>query len=119
MTTSQRQERQERLLARLEAEFRDALLPALRQCANGKWGLFGQNDGLEDYSKGLSKRMRSAEAHAPIELGDEIETLRARLGFAEPFPLYERFKQLRRLTGRNRLGEPKLATAWLRELGAS
>jgi hypothetical protein len=39
---------QQRRLVGLEAEFRSLLPRVLKRCAAGRWGLFGQNDHLED-----------------------------------------------------------------------
>ena len=35
---------QEQHLVNLEAHYRNLLLSVLARCADGKWGLFGQND---------------------------------------------------------------------------
>jgi hypothetical protein len=37
-----------RRLQRLESEFRLLLPPVLKQCAAGRWGLFGQNEHLKE-----------------------------------------------------------------------
>jgi hypothetical protein len=39
---------QRRRLQGLESEFRLLLRPVLLQCAAGRWGLFGQNDHVEE-----------------------------------------------------------------------
>jgi hypothetical protein len=116
-----RQKRQERLetaLATLEAEFRTRLIKALRRCEQGSWGLFGQND-----QTALSDRLKqeiyaTSGAQELDALGAEIAQIGDELGMAEPFALYAEFKQKRGRNTQNDLGEPRLAAAWLQELGA-
>jgi hypothetical protein len=80
------------------------LVSALRACATGHWGVFGRNGEQWD------------EGRALITLGEEISELRKRLGYAQPYDLYERFVAYRRRRGSNDPGEPKLAQALLDEL---
>ncbi|MEI9933088.1 MAG: hypothetical protein WDM89_21785 [Rhizomicrobium sp.] len=95
-------------IASLELEFRTKLIAALRNCAKGKWGLFGQNNYLiEDHS---------SEAEELLEIGSSIEDLRRKAGMPERFSLYERFLSKRGRKGENALGEPRLAVEWLNEL---
>lgn len=79
MSRSSRRTQAEVRLAQLEAEFVGRLMPALRDCATGRWGLFGRNDDL------LHVGSRAQEL---VALGDEICGLRAELGLADPFTLY-------------------------------
>jgi hypothetical protein len=39
---------QQSRLDELEAEFKQSLIQVLKECAAGRWGLFGQNDHLEE-----------------------------------------------------------------------
>jgi len=120
VATSTRRERLQRDLARLEAEFRERLLRALRACSAGAWGLFGQNDESYQAALGASalRRFESADARDLTEMVTQIEHLRAHLGYAEPNQLCERFKAHRALRGPNVPGEPKLAKSLLEELEA-
>ena len=43
---TKRQKIQETRLIEIEGEFLALLLSCLRECAQGRWGLFGQNDHL-------------------------------------------------------------------------
>ena len=93
----------------LEAEYKTALIAALRQTASGTWGLF---DHLED---------RSARAKiAPVietldDLAQEIDRLRSRLDLA-PFALHAEFTASRGRAAAHAVGEPKQAQAWLERL---
>jgi hypothetical protein len=97
-------------LAALEEDYRSKLVGALRECASGKWGLFGHNDHLTPKAPVLSAVEELAE------LGRDIETIRTRLGL-EPFPLHQRFWASRGRASPNAPGEPKQAQSWLAELG--
>jgi hypothetical protein len=100
--------RTEAEIASLESEFRAKLLAALRDCANGRWGLFGQNEHLGQ---------RSSDSEKLLEIGASIEELRRRAGIPEHFELYVTFKSKRGRHGPNALGESRLAKEWLDELG--
>jgi hypothetical protein len=101
---------QERRLMQLESEFLSLLLLCLRECAQGRWGLFGQNDHVDP--EGLywgwpeAKRLRN--------LAEEIRSLRSEFG--ETNETCERFIQLCSLRGANVLGEPTLAADFLASL---
>jgi hypothetical protein len=95
----------------LEAEFYDLLPTCLKQCADGRWGLFGQNDDAEGH-----RWLRWPEADRLKEIAEEIQNLRREFG--EPNPLCERFLHYCSLRGSNVPGEPKLARAFLHELEA-
>jgi hypothetical protein len=120
VTSDARRERLQRDLERLEAEFRERLLAALRKCAAGVWGLFGQNDDScrASFRTTSLKRLESVDARDLTEMETQIEHLRARLGYAGPHPLCERFEAYRAFRGSNVPGEPKLARMFLEELGA-
>jgi hypothetical protein len=105
-----RREKLEKQLESLESEYRVSLLRALHRCAGGHWGLFGQNDHVPGAPK-------SDDASALLTLGDEISELRDRLGHSDSFALHDRFLAERGRQHANRLGEPKIAQAWLGELG--
>jgi len=95
----------------LEAEYRAALLDALRRVAAGSWGLFGHTKDRAMHAK-----------WAPVvtdlcDRGEEIDQLRSQLGI-EPFALHAEFEASRGPVRSNAPGEPKQAKAWLEQLGA-
>ncbi len=113
-----RREKIEQELAAAEADFRAMLVAALRDCAAGHWGLFDQNGHLPDLPRGMAEQaFASSGAKALFALGGESDGLRARLGITEPFPLFARLQELRGRRAENDPGEPRLAQAWLNELG--
>lgn len=113
-----RREKVERKLAAAEADFQAMLVVALRDCAAGHWGLLDQNGHLPSLPRGMAEQaFASSGAKALFALGGEIEDLRMRLGLAEPFALFARLQELRGRKAENDLGEPRLAQAWLDELG--
>jgi hypothetical protein len=97
-------------LRSLEEQFSTDLVAALRECAAGTWGLFGQNDLVTEWS-------RPKIVDKLIEDGEEIEDLRRELGFTEPFQPFKRFLEFRQMRGSNAPGESKLAIQFLKELG--
>jgi hypothetical protein len=107
----------ERKLGALEAEYSASLIAALEQCAAGQWGLFGQNDlALEQVGKFARRGLSSPEVSELLDLGIQIEKLRRKLGYSEPFALHARLLQMRSSNHANTLGEPKLARQWLDEM---
>jgi hypothetical protein len=104
---------QQRKLDAIESEFKSMLLECLRECAQGHWGLFGQNDHVDPEGK----YRNWPEAERLRELAHEIKTLR--LDFGQPNQTSERFLQLCSLRGPNVPGEPKLAAMFLDELEQS
>jgi hypothetical protein len=101
----------------LELDFKHALIEALEQCCSGVWGLFGQSDNaIANLPRRLRERLASGDAAKLLELGDEIERLRAELGMP-PHELYQRFLEYRRRRDANAPGEPKLARQMLDEIG--
>lgn len=101
----------ERLLKALEAsegEYRSMLNEALAKCAEGRWGLFGQNEHL--YFRGFP-----AELVALRELATDIDHMRDRFGEG-PFELHQELEAARGQVDANAPGEPKLATIWLEKL---
>jgi len=101
--------RAEAEIASLESEFRTKLVTALRICANGRWGLFGQNEHI------LGDQPSDVEEL--FEIGESIEELRRKAGIPERFEMYMSFKSKRGRQGENTLGEARLAKKWLDELG--
>jgi hypothetical protein len=99
----------EQRLDALEKGFRPLLLACLGECADGRYGLFGQNDSPE-----LARYYQWDEAERLKEMAREIRAFRAEFG--QPNTLAERFLYYCSLRGPNDLGEPKLAKAFLDEI---
>lgn len=111
MAKADRLERLDVRRAEVEAEYRDALIAALRVTAAGRWGLF-------DHQKDKAARARTAPVIAALEeLADEIDAMRDTLGL-EPFALHQDFMATRGPAAADAVGEPKQAKAWLERLGA-
>jgi len=100
---------QRRKLDGLEAEFRLLLPRVLKECAGGRWGLFGQNDAADG-----SKYLFWAEAEQLKHIAHEIRAIR--LEFGESNAHVERFLHYCSLRGPNVPGEPKIAQSLLEEL---
>jgi hypothetical protein len=83
----------------------------LRECALGRYGLFGQNDHLDPEGR----YWRWPEVTRIKALAQEIHSIR--LEFGQENKICERFLQLRSLRGPNIPGEPKLAAELLIEIG--
>jgi hypothetical protein len=96
-----------RRLAGLERVLGLLLTPALRQCAAGRWGLFGQNDHLE-----ASQYRYWVEAELLKNIARQIRLIRQ----GQSDPLVERFLYYCSLRGANVPGEPKLAQELLDEV---
>jgi hypothetical protein len=110
---AKRSQIQERKLDELEVEFKSLLLACLRECGQGRYGLFGQNDHLDPEGKYLNW----PEAKRLKELAYEIKSFR--LDFGQPNQTCERYLQLCSLRGANVPGEPKLAIAFLNDIEKS
>ena len=107
----------ERQLKALEASYRETLLLALHHCAQGKWGLFGQNEAaLARQNLKMLERLRDPAVGELLELGSQIDRLRSRLGYAVRFPRNDRLMQMRSAYNAKSLGEPKLAKQWLEDI---
>jgi hypothetical protein len=107
----------ERRLTTLESEYLALLTAALRQCASGSWGLFGHNDqAIGQLGRFVQNELSSPEARDLLDLGGEIEALRRKLGYAEPFSLHARLIEMRSSVGANTPGEPERARKWLAEM---
>lgn len=104
-----RVERLERKLRLLEADYRKVLVKALTECAEGRWGLFGQNEHLDVGH--LPKALEELRALARV-----IDEIRLQIGDV-PFPLHLEFESARGRGDENAIGEPRLARAWLERLG--
>jgi hypothetical protein len=105
---TKREDIQQRRLEGLESEFRSLLPRVLKECATGRWGLFGQNDGADG-----SKYLLWPEAEQLKSMAIEIRSVR--LEFGESNPQVERLLHYCSLRGSNFPGEPKLAQALLDE----
>jgi hypothetical protein len=94
-----------------EAEYRAALIAALKVTASGVWGLF-------DHNQDRSARAKAAPAIESLnDLAERIDDLRERLGL-EPFQLHRDFIAARGRPGSpSAVGEPKQARQWLERLG--
>ena len=102
---------QQRRLDELEADFQRLLLPALKQSAAGRWGLFGQNESLES-----AMYLRWDQADHLKQSAKQIHALREEFG--QPNPLVERFLYYSSLRGANVPGEPRLAKSLLEEIAS-
>jgi hypothetical protein len=117
VSRSARREKLEAHLRFLQDQFVYDLTAALKECAVGTWGMFGQNDGvIELQPKPLRDMLRSTVAAHLIGDGESIRGLRQQLGFAEPFLPFERYLHFRQMHAANSPGEPKLAAQLLAEL---
>ena len=99
----------ERLEA-LEKEFNSLLVSCLRECANGRWGLFAQSDGLES-----SKYLVWPEAGELKKMAREINSLRSEFGDSNA--LAKKLIEFCSMRGENVKGEPRLARQFLTEMG--
>ncbi len=106
---TKREDIQQRKLEGLESQFRSLLPRVLKECALGRWGLFGQNDGADG-----SKYLFWSEAEQLKSMAAEIRSIRQ--GFGESNPDVERFLHHCSLRGSNLPGEPRLAQSLLDEL---
>ena len=111
MARAQRLERLDIRRAELEAEYRAALVEALRHAAGGSWGLFA-------HTKDRTAQANWAATVTDLcDRGQEIDDMRADLGL-EPFALHAEFEASRGPVPTNAPGEPKQARAWLERLEA-
>ncbi len=119
MSRATRRDKAEGELEHLEARFWERLIVALRACAAGQWGLFGQNDAAYKRAFGRNAvRTIPAEVGELLELGDEIDALRSSLGFPDGNALYARLKSYRKRPAANASAEPRLARQLLAALEA-
>ena len=109
MAKADRLERLDTRRIELEAEYREALLAALHQCAAGSWGLFA-------HTKDKAAQAKWAPVvEALCDMGEEIGEMRQTLGF-DPFALHAEFEAARGPVPSTAPGEPKQAAAWLKRL---
>ncbi|BBD97774.1 hypothetical protein SAMIE_1012750 [Sphingobium amiense] len=112
MAKADRLERLDMRRAELEADYRDALIAALRATAAGRWGLFGHH--ADRHARAAAKPALDQLE----ELADDIDRLREQLGL-EPFTLHRQFLAARGPVAADAVGEPKQAKAWLAQMGAA
>jgi hypothetical protein len=105
-----RRDAKEQRLEALERDFRPRLIVVLRECANGRWGLFGQNNYGE-----LARYYVWTDADDLKQTAEEINLLRSEFG--QPNPLSVKFLEYCSMRGQNVKGEPKLARQFLTEIG--
>jgi hypothetical protein len=108
MTKSQKI--RERRLEEMEREFQALLLSCLQECAQGRWGLFGQNEHLDPDGRFWGW----PEAARLKDLARQINSIR--LEFGQPNDICEQFLHLCALRGSNVSGEPSLAARFLAEI---
>lgn len=93
-----------------EADYRTALIAALRVTAAGQWGLF-------DHQQDRHARAKAAPMVEELEeLAELVNELREKLGM-EGFALHAEFLSQRGPVKSDAVGEPKKAAAWLQRLG--
>lgn len=110
MARADRLERMEAQREEAEADYRGALVAALRVTAAGQWGLF-------DHQQDRHARAKAAPMLAELEeLAEVVNGLRERLGMEE-FALHAEFMAQRGPVKSDAVGEPKKAAAWLARLG--
>ncbi len=97
-------------LSSKEAQFNVLLRTCLAECADGRYGLFGQNA----YADPDDRYWAWPEAKRLRGLAVEIRDARSLTG--ELNPMAEKLLELCRLRGPNVPGEPKLAAQFLSEL---
>lgn len=90
----------------LEADYRVALIAALRSAAAGSWGLFGHNDDRHARAK-----IAPVIAHL-TDIAETIDDLRDKLNLPA-FALHQSFLAARGPVASSAPGEPKQARAWL------
>jgi hypothetical protein len=110
---TKRERIREKNLIEIERDFHPLLLACLRQCAQGRYGLFGQNDHVEH----AERYWNWPEAKRLKVLAEQIKSIRAEVG--QTNETCERFLHLCSLRGANVPGEPKLATEFLADLPTS
>jgi hypothetical protein len=110
-SVTKRHKIREARLVEMENEFRPLLISCLRECAQGRYGLFGQNDHLDPEGKCWGW----PEAKRLKELARKIQSIQ--LEFGQIDKDCERFLQLCSLRGSDVPGEPRLAAKFLVDLG--
>jgi hypothetical protein len=106
---TRRAKAQLRKLESAESEFMELLLPCLRECVTGRWGLFRQK-----YSADEVRWLRWPDADRLNSLALNIKALGEEVGRHNP--VCARFLHVCSIHGPNDEGEPKWAAALLDEL---
>jgi hypothetical protein len=107
---TKREKIREDRLAEIEKEFRPLLTSCLKECAAGRWGLFGQNDQVDHYERYWGW----PEAKGLKNLAQELQSIK--IEFGQTDQSCERFLALCTLRGSNVPGEPRLAAEFLAEI---
>ncbi|MFM5895378.1 MAG: hypothetical protein ACKOQM_13220 [Novosphingobium sp.] len=110
MSRADRLERLDGQRVDAEIEFAALLIAALRETAQGSWGLFGHN------SDKFARKVWDPKVTELTDLGEQIDAMRATLGL-EPYALFAEFLASRGPVASNAPGEPKQAKSWLTRLG--
>lgn len=110
MAKADRLERLDSRRMELEADYREALIAALRITAAGTWGLF--DHGGDRYRRAAIKPTID-HLH---EIGQAIDDARERLDMP-PFELQAEFLKARGPVAAHAVGEPRQAQLWLDRLG--
>jgi hypothetical protein len=105
-----------RKLDEFEREFDELLIPCLRRCAQGRWGLFGAYDRIKQQHPGMARRLSWPEADRLRELAAAILSSKAEFGAGDW--CCEEFLRLCSLHRANDPGEPKLAASFLKQIEA-
>lgn len=93
----------------MEAEYRAALVAALKRTAAGHWGLFDHHDDRR------TRAMMAPTFDLLCETADAIDRARERLSLP-PFDLHREFLASRGRPSPSAVGEPKQAQLWLDRL---
>jgi len=97
----------------MEGEFEARLREALKRSKQGAVGLFGHHDHFSEPERRWLPE--STEGMALVELGREINELRADLGLGD-FALFAKFLEYRSRKGSNVPGDQKLAALFFQTL---
>jgi hypothetical protein len=95
----------------MEADYKSALMDALRRTASGKWGLF-DHQGHPPTRKATAPIIEQLD-----DLARAINDARDQLSLP-PFELHQEFLAARGPVRADAVGEPKQAQAWLDRLDA-
>jgi hypothetical protein len=109
-------EKQQQEIDRLEKEFRELLITALKDCRDGGPGIFLLPEKADriGFSRFVWPETKELET-----LGEGIRELRLLLGLPLEESIYEIFLKYCNLDGSNAPGGAKRAAALLKEIGAS
>lgn len=111
---AQRLDKLEQQRESLERDFRDALVEALRECADGRWGLFERNKGL--LPTHLERHLVPDSVTKVNDLAEQVSAVRMTLGYSE-LPELLHLEALRRVPNAgNAVGEQRQAKTWLKQI---